>query len=70
MGYNKHDCAATVASRDGVSRRGRVAVRFTDAVPPWIVEYLVVTKKTRIKNANSSTRKIWYLMYLLLLIIF
>ena len=44
-----------MASGEGVSRRGRVSVRFTDAVPPWLDEYLALTKKTRIISGTKGS---------------
>ena len=52
-GLNKQGCAATVASSESVARHGRVSVKFTDVVPRWIDEYLVVTKKTRIASGTK-----------------
>ena len=52
-----------MASGEGVSRRGRVSVRFTDAVPPWIDEYLILTKKTLIVSGVKLKKE--YLIYFL-----
>ena len=54
---NKHDGSATMASGESVSFSGRVSVRFTDAVPSWIDEYLVVNKKTRISSGTMKKKR-------------